>query len=57
MFWKLRQHCRFWHCYFNQPVFSKQSKSIWRLQQFWSAYQIELLEACWHKSPIKETSL
>lgn len=57
MFWKLRQVSRFWFCYLNQPIFSRESKSTWRLSHFWSMYQISLLESCWQKSPVKETSL
>ncbi|MFN9173696.1 MAG: hypothetical protein ACK58N_04070 [Synechocystis sp.] len=56
MFWKMRRNYHFWLCYLNQPVFNKQSKSLWQLNRFWSSYQIELLEACWQKSPVKQTS-
>ncbi len=56
MLWKLRQRAHFLFCYLNQPIINQESKGIWHPKRFWSAYQIELLENCWGKSPQPETS-
>jgi hypothetical protein len=50
MLWKARHLGNAVWLYLNQPLFYAQTPALWRPNQFWYAYRIRLLEACWLKS-------
>jgi hypothetical protein len=49
MLWKFRRLGNAVWQYLSQSLFSAQSPALWRPSQFWYAYRIRILEACWLK--------